>query len=249
MSRPKAKVPQRRYHISGQSVVSIDGKDFYLGKHDSAESVVKHAVLISAYQSGGLKLPEGFDQETLYLRAKALETMPDELVASHQANMPILVKHVTAGYRNHIKVIYVNSPVEQRRVNQICGELDLHEGAIEASKYGPRLLREQRDRWVKSGKSRTYCNRLTDTVTRMMAWAVSEELMEANTLVALRTLSPLREGQTTAHETEPVRPVAIEVVRATAKHLGPIVKAMVRIQLATGMRPSELFNLRLSFPI
>jgi integrase len=33
-------------------------------------------------------------------------------------------------------------------------------------------------------------------------------------------------------------------VRATAEHLSPVLKAMVMIQAATGMRPSELFNMR-----
>ncbi len=28
MARPKAKAPARRYHLSGQSIVTIDGKDF-----------------------------------------------------------------------------------------------------------------------------------------------------------------------------------------------------------------------------
>ena len=60
MARPKAKAPARRYHISGQSVVT-DGKDYYLGKHDSLESIARYAVLIGFYQAGGLRLPEDFD--------------------------------------------------------------------------------------------------------------------------------------------------------------------------------------------
>ncbi|MEO8268519.1 MAG: hypothetical protein ABI557_02295 [Aureliella sp.] len=37
MVRPKAKAPTRRYHISGQSVTTIGGKDYYLGKHDRSD--------------------------------------------------------------------------------------------------------------------------------------------------------------------------------------------------------------------
>ena len=33
-------------------------------------------------------------------------------------------------------------------------------------------------------------------------------------------------------------------VRKTAEHLSPIVKAMLRVQIATGMRPSEVCNMR-----
>ena len=244
MSRPRSKVPQLRYHISGQSVVSIDGKDFYLGKHESAESVVKHAVLISAYQSGGLKLPDGFDQETLYLRAKALETMPNELVASHQASLPILVKHVTASYRVHLKKTYANSKADLARRLGICNDIDNHDGSLQAKAYGPKALQRQRDRWVDSGKSRNYCNTLTNNAVRMFRFAVGEELVDSSVWERLKSIEPLREGQTEAPETSPVRPVALADVRATAKELPPVLKAMVRIQVATGMRPSELCGMR-----
>ena len=60
MARPKAKAPTRRYHLSGQSVVTLDGKDFYLGKHDSPESITRYAVLVALYQQNGFKLPDSF---------------------------------------------------------------------------------------------------------------------------------------------------------------------------------------------
>src|SRR6056297_2264685 len=56
MARPKAKAPARRYHISGQSVVTIAGRDFYLGPHDSPESIARYAVLIGIYQRNWLTL-------------------------------------------------------------------------------------------------------------------------------------------------------------------------------------------------
>lgn len=46
MARMKAKAPARRYHISGQSVVTIAGRDFYMGPHDSPESIEGCAALI-----------------------------------------------------------------------------------------------------------------------------------------------------------------------------------------------------------
>jgi hypothetical protein len=33
MPRPKLKAPAPRFQLSRQSVVTIDGRDFYLGKH------------------------------------------------------------------------------------------------------------------------------------------------------------------------------------------------------------------------
>ncbi len=46
MARPKSKAPARRYHLSGQSIVTIGGRDFYLGLHDSPESIARYAVLM-----------------------------------------------------------------------------------------------------------------------------------------------------------------------------------------------------------
>ena len=74
MARPKAKAPSLRYHISGQSVVTIDGRDYYLGKHDSPESLARYTVLIADYQAGGLKLPADFDTRSVDDRAAALLT-------------------------------------------------------------------------------------------------------------------------------------------------------------------------------
>jgi len=72
MARPKAKVPTRQYRISGQSVVRIAGRDFYLGPHDSAESIGRYAVLVGIYQSNGLTLPDDFDAASLDVQAAAL---------------------------------------------------------------------------------------------------------------------------------------------------------------------------------
>jgi integrase len=78
----------------------------------------------------------------------------------------------------------------------------------------------------------------------MFKHGVSVELVDQLSVERLKSLEPLRFGQTTAPEKESRKPAIIEHVRATAKNLSPVVKAMVRVQVATGMRPSELFNMR-----
>lgn len=55
MASPKAKAPLRQYHLSGPSRVRIAGRDFYLGKHDSPESIARYAVLSADYQANGLE--------------------------------------------------------------------------------------------------------------------------------------------------------------------------------------------------
>ena len=243
MARPKAKAPSLRYHISGQSVVTIDGKDYYLGKHDSPETIARYAVLIKTYQDGGLKLASDFDPADLDARAAILlnHMAPQP---TQQAAEPLMVRHITASYRGLIRTKYASNPAELHRLNQICDETDKHEGDRRTEEYGPLALQRQRKRWIDGGNSRVYCNRLTNAVVRMFKWAVSQELVEHETWQKLKSVEPLRIGQTAAPETEPVKPVAIEVVRETAKHLSPVLKAMLRVQVATGMRPSEVCNIR-----
>ncbi len=50
-----------RYHLSGWSIVTIDGRDLYLGKHDSPDTLARYTVLIATYQTGWLKRPDDFD--------------------------------------------------------------------------------------------------------------------------------------------------------------------------------------------
>ncbi len=42
MPRPKSEAPAYRFHVSGQAVVRLDSKDFYLGKHGTPESYVRY---------------------------------------------------------------------------------------------------------------------------------------------------------------------------------------------------------------
>jgi integrase len=241
MARPKAKAPARTFHISGQSIVRINGKDYYLGKHDSPESIARYAVLIAIYQANGLKLPDDFDQDSLETQAASLlGSLAPQTVATDQTKQPILVKHITAEYRDYIKKTYPETSAEVNRLTGICDELDKHDGDLEASEYGPLALQRQRQRWIDSNKARVYCNRLTDAVKRMWKHAVSQELVKPEAWQRLCSVESLRAGRTKAHEKEPIGPVDIAVVRATAMHLSPIVKSMLRIQIATGMRPSEI---------
>ena len=245
MARPKAKAPARRYHLSGQSVVTIGGRDFYLGKHDSPESIARYAVLIRIYQENGLTLPEGFDAATLDAQVQILMgVMPTATMATHQADEPILVRHVTALFREHVAAKYRNTPQEKHRHERICDQLDRRFADTHADEFGPVRLREFRSDRVADGLARKYVNRLANCVIAVFRHAVSCELVSVSVVQRLETLESLRYGQTEAPEKDAVQPVDLDVVRATAKHLSPILKAMLRIQIATGMRPKEICMMR-----
>lgn len=173
MARPKSALPQMRAHLSGQGFVRIDDRNFYLGRYGSPESLARYAVLIAEYQARNLTLPDDFDVRAIDDRAGLLLAKEVELPAEHLEDKQILVKHVTATYREHIRSRYANSKTESHRLNQVCDELDTRYKDLPAVTFGPRALQEQRQRWVDSGSSRVYCNRLTNCIVRIFKWAVS----------------------------------------------------------------------------
>ncbi len=97
MARPKLQAPARRYHLSGQSVVTLGGRDFYLGPHDSPEAIARYAVLVGIYQTHGSALPDDFDPADLEARVAVIlgATAPSTL-ATDQSAQPILVRHLAA---------------------------------------------------------------------------------------------------------------------------------------------------------
>jgi hypothetical protein len=129
MARLKSETPAVTYHISGQSVVRIDGKDYYLGRHGSGEALARYAFLIAECQRNGLSLPDSFDIRSLTALVESLTSgKPVDTTSTHQADEPILVKHLTAAYREHAKVAYAKCKSELLRITQICKELDRYGG-------------------------------------------------------------------------------------------------------------------------
>lgn len=255
-------MPARRFHVSGQSIVTFNSRTYYLGPHDSPESLARYAVLLAKYQAGGLKMPEDFSMSDIEPQIQAmLGDSEAGLIQEQQENAPVLVSHVTALYREHLKAKYPTKDGEEKnkeryRCEKIADRLDSMFADIPVEQFGPVKLREFRDELVANGMSqnkdgsrkkplaRKYINRIVNNVIGMFSHAVSGELVDVTKVQQLKTLDTLRNGQTTAPETEKVKPVAIEHVRATATHLSPIIKAMLRIQVATGMRSGELVIMR-----
>lgn len=224
MPRKKSDQPGYRYHVSGQAVVTFCGQNFYLGDYDSPKSKAKYYALLAECNANGKSAPP------------AAET--------HQADRPVTVRCVTAEFREHANGKYASDAAQQCRFKNLCTLLEDEYGDLPASEFGPRRLSEIRDLFIASGNCRKYVNTQTCNVVRIFRYGVSRELVKPEQLVALASLEPLRYGQTTAPESEPTRPVDIESARLTARELSPTLKAMVRIQAATGMRPSELCNMR-----
>jgi integrase len=114
-----------------------------------------------------------------------------------------------------------------------------------ATEFGPKKLAAVRQAMVEADWCRTLIDRRVERVKRAFRWATAEELVPVTVYEALRTLSGLQKGRTAARESDPVTPVDPAHVVATLPFVRPPVRAMIRLQQLTGMRPQDVCRLRL----
>lgn len=243
MARPKSIAPGYRFHLSGQACCEIEGITFYLGKHGSHESYARYTLLLRVYQDNGLTLPSGFDGKAFKAMVEASEFSGS--LAPIDVSSVVTVGVLTESFRQHVCNRYSQPHQAQDRERKllVLKHLQQVEG-LDVAKFGPKLLKRIRSDLVDKGSiSRSYTNRIVNEIKRVFRWGVSEELVRPEVVTALETLPPLLHGEG-AYETNKREAVKLEHVQATAKHLSPIVRDMLRVQLATGMRPSEVCNMR-----
>lgn len=234
MGRERIEKPAYRSHASGQARVRLGGVEYYLGKYDSPESWARYYSLIAEYQANGLQPPD----KPARRKANAVR----------KADEPVLVRHVTADFRAKVLPLHNGNAANYNKFSNLLDLLDALHGKELACEFGPRKLEAIRDTLVTVGigtkpkpNSRSYANDQVRKVIAIFRHGVSRELIEADRIVALEALPPLRPGQ--AKDNPKRTGVSLEVIRATLPKMSKTAAAMVRMQLATAMRPSELFRM------
>ena len=124
-----------------------------------------------------------------------------------------------------------------RRLRQLYGHTD-------ASAFDSLALETLRETMIRDGLCRGRINKDVGRIKRLFKWASAKKLVPATTFQELLSVAGLRAGRSGAKETDPVQPVAEEVVEATLPHLMPPVRALVQLQRYTGMRPGEVVIMR-----
>ena len=118
-------------------------------------------------------------------------------------------------------------------------------GELAVDEFSPKKLKVCRDQMVKAGTlCRNQINRYTGYIKRIFAWGVEEEIVQSNILHALQAVKNLKEGEQGTFDHPPREGVPDSVIEATLPFLPPTVSAMVQVQRLTGMRPGEIFNMR-----
>jgi len=214
----------RRHKPSGQAVVTLDGRDFYLGRHGAPESRAEYDRLLAEWLANGRRLPAPLAAES--------DVTVNEMVEAY-------VARADAYYRKNGKP--TKEPADIRYAIRPVRKLYGHTLARD---FGPLALKTVRHALIDSGLCLNEVNKRVGKIKRAFKWAVSEEIVPPSVSHGLQAVAGLRRGRADVRESAPVRPVPDELVDAIRSHVARQVWAMVELQRLTGMRPGEVCALR-----
>jgi integrase len=222
----------RRHKPSSLGVVTLNGKDHYLGpwpataKNPPQDVRRAYDQLIAEWLAAG----------------RRLQPVVAEQPQSISINELLLAfwRHAQQHYR-HDDGTTTSELVNLRYSLRLLKELY---GTLPAAELSPLKLKALRQRMIAAGLCRTLINQRVGHILRLYRWAVAEEIVPETVHRALAAVPGLQQGRTTARETEAVKPVAVQVVEATLPKMPTPVAAMVQLQLLTGMRAGEVMLMR-----
>jgi integrase len=223
MSRPRSVPKYRKHRASGQAIVEINGKTYYLGPHNTQASHREFDRIVGEYLATG--------RASTFGSRPAERTIADVFLE--------FIRHAKKYYGLHRESKYHEYAMVVSRVSDIYGK-------TAAEDFGPLQFKAIRKKLVDNDLSRNYVNVQMKRLVRIFKWAAGEGLISPTIPQTLSMIEGLRKGRTEARETEAVKPVAPDQVDAVLANLPPMVADIVRVQRLTGTRPAELCNLRIS---
>lgn len=223
-------------------------RDYWLGPFGSPASRELYHLLIAEWEAHDRRLPDGLYAQQRGATPGARHIGPG--TDGGDSSGPALNEIIRAYWR-WTKTYY--SPSERALIKSAMRIVRRLFGTTPAEAFGPNRLRAVRNDMVRGDPfgdkpriawSRPYINGQIHRICAMFKWAASHEMLPASIYLQLKTVPALKRGRTSARENEPVGPVAVEAVNATRPFLNRQINALIDLQLHTGARGGELFNLR-----
>jgi len=192
-------------------------RDFWLGPYDSPESRARYARLLAKWEAVGRRLPQSGPRPILAAGLTVTEVMAEYWAAVSARNYS----------SSHIAML--RSTLRRWRE---------HFGHHPAAEITPGMLREWRAT-IANEVSTDAARRATIAVLAMFRWAASYELVPIEVYQRLKTIEPLR-----APAQRRIGPAPEAAVVAVRDIVSAQVRAMIDLQLLTGMRPGEVCAIR-----
>jgi integrase len=154
--------------------------------------------------------------------------------------MVMFMKHAEEHYR-HLDGTPTNELSDFRYSLRPLKELY---GLTTANLFGPLALLAVRQKMIALDWSRGVINQRIGRIRRMLRWATEQELVPPAIYHGLQAVRGLQRGRSAARETAPVGPVPEAIVHKILPKVRAQVKAMILVQLYSGMRPGEVVRMR-----
>jgi integrase len=234
MAHPKNLVPTYKKHPnSNEARCWVGGRWHTLGRHGSPESIAEFGRICAERRAAAAGTEAG----------SAPQNPPKSPGRSPTVNEVLLA------FWQYAQVYYRDpdgrSTTEVKEYRYSLRPVRELYGHTPAAEFGPVALRAVRQRMIDAGLSRGVVNQRIGRVKRAFRWAASNELVPVAVYQSLATLAGLRCGRSAAPDTEEVKPADPAHVAAVLPLVRPPVRAMVELELLTGMRPGEVCRLTL----
>ena len=216
----------RKHKASGRAVVTLSGKDHYLGPYGTEASRHEYDRVILEWLANGRKL-----------------------CPAEHGKKQLSVNELILQYWNHAKDYYVKNgqpTSEQGTIKSALRPLRRLYGDRSTDDFTPLGLKAVRTQYVSEGLCRATVNRYVSHIKRMFKWAVENELVQVEVWQALQAVSGLKKGRSEAEDYDPIRPVREQAIKAVEPYVSRQVWAMIQLQLCSGMRPGEVTIMRTS---
>lgn len=238
VNAPQNSGPSYRRHKSGNAVVTINRRDYYLGAHGTPESRSRYHRLIAEYFASGKSPTFGVKVEEL--------TLVELLAAWVKYAKKYYGKGPSSELLRAIPVIRIVKELYGTDTVLSFGPLQFEAVRVMLSQpyYRKKAFLDKDGKYVTMDeerlRSRTYVNNQMKRLRSIFRWAVSKSMIPVSVLETLKTVSPLKYGRCDLPETERVKPVDDSTIEATIKYLPKVVADMIRFQRRTGCRPGEV---------
>ena len=163
--QPRVQIPEAQGFWP--AVLKLDGRDVYLGPHDSKASRLEYDRVVAEWLANGRSL-------------------------GSSSSVCLTINEIALRYLKYADGYYRKNGKPTGTIDSIKVALRLlcrGYGRTLASDFGPLKLAAIRNQMIEADMSRRYVNDSIDRIRRMFKWAVSQELVPVTVHQALTTLT------------------------------------------------------------
>lgn len=218
-------IPKYRLHRgSGLAVVTLAGRDHYLGRHGTPASRAEYLAKIAEWEASGGSEP--CDDATV-----------DDLAT----------RYIERSRDHYVKRGRATSSLD--RVVRVCELARELYGPMPVGKFGVVQFKAIRHQWLSGiaggpGLSRRTANQYAGQLREVFRWGVEEGLVPAAALQAIKAVKAIEKGRSGSPERAKIRPAPTADVELVRPLVNELARAKIDLQLLTGMRPGEACCIR-----